>query len=510
MLVFDGAEVPSNRILLENTNVKAMGISFWRLKKRGLPKTKQYLLSERFPEDVDIFLDSGSLQAKEAGLSENELLDYAADYQDFVVHNADRLSGATEFSSEILGPRWVSEQRSAFWMEIPEIFWPVWTSGMGHHQLHTLSEQYENVAIPYNSIEEDTSLSGRVNAFTSQFQTSFHALSLAKPDNLRSIRFDTASTLSWMSPMLRGETIVWDGMRLVRYPKRMKDQARSRYRGVATSAGLDFDKILADDPQEVTKLAIWSYLQLDKKLRPNHLRLADEDLLVDNSGFQQEGTFVETPPDDVDNKGQEVRKLEVVRTPSNEVSQSSNKAVPREPGERADLPVFQVSRKTVIEYDDAGRPVLQEVSVLESGSKSLRNCNTCFVASNCPAYKKDSECAFGLPVEVKTKEQLKALLNAIIEMQGQRVAFARFSEELNGGYPDPNLSQEIDRLFKLVKGLKELEDNREFIKMTVERRGAGGVLSALFGDRAQSLGDLPGGGLDANQTNRIIDGALDS
>jgi hypothetical protein len=41
-------------------------------------------------------------------------------------------------------------------------------------------------------------------------------------------------------------------------------------------------------------------------------------------------------------------------------------------------------------------------------------------------------CAFKLPVDVKTKEQLKSLINAVIEMQGQRVAFMRFadSEEL--------------------------------------------------------------------------------
>jgi hypothetical protein len=95
-------------------------------------------------------------------------------------------------------------------------------------------------------------------------------------------------------------------------------------------------------------------------------------------------------------------------------------------------------------------------------------------------------------------------------MQGQRVAFARFSEELNGGYPDPNTGLEIDRLFKLVKILKDLESNNEFVRMTVERQTAGGVLSALFGDRAASLRDLPNGGLDAEQTNRIIDGSIGS
>lgn len=499
MLIFDGAEVPSNRILLLNNEVTSIGISFWRLYKRGLPKTKPYLLSEKVPEGTEVYVDAGSFQAAANDMTDGDLLDYAASYEDFIANNLDYICGATEFTSPKLGAMWEAEQRRGMWSDIPHIHWPVWQSHMGHSRLMVLSETYEHVAIPNESIEEDTALAGRVNAFIQQFQTSFHAMSMAKPDNLRSIRFETASTLSWLSPMLRGETIVWDGMRLVRYPKRMKDQARSRYKAIIESAGLDYEKIVADDPEEVTRLAIWSYRQLDRTLRRSNFEVIDGGLLSTNSDKPQEGLFVEIPPEDVDNSALEVRKDSVTVT---------GKTVPRDPSERALLPVFSVSSKQVIEPDESGMPTIKEVSILESNTSSLRQCNTCFVASNCPAYKAGSSCAFNLPVEVKTKEQLRSLLNAIIEMQGQRVAFGRFSEELNGGYPDPNLSQEIDRLFKLVKTLKDLEDNREFIKMTVERRGAGGVLSALFGDRAQTLNELPNGGYDADQTNRIIDGSI--
>jgi hypothetical protein len=113
-------------------------------------------------------------------------------------------------------------------------------------------------------------------------------------------------------------------------------------------------------------------------------------------------------------------------------------------------------------------------------------------------------CAFKLPIEVKTKDQLKSLINAIIEMQGQRVAFMRFAEEMNGGYADPNVSQEIDRLFKLIKTTKELDDSREFIRMTVERQGSAGVLSSIFGDRANVLKELPNDGLNEEQTTQVI------
>jgi hypothetical protein len=106
-------------------------------------------------------------------------------------------------------------------------------------------------------------------------------------------------------------------------------------------------------------------------------------------------------------------------------------------------------------------------------------------------------------VEVKTKEQLKALMTAIIEMQGHRVAFMRFSEEMNGGYADPNTSQEIDRLFKLVKTVKELDENKEFIRITAERQSSGGVLSAIFGDRAQALREMEQP-INEEQTTMII------
>jgi len=43
-LVFLGGEVPSHRNLLINSGVKNIGVNFWRLKKRGLPKHKDYLL----------------------------------------------------------------------------------------------------------------------------------------------------------------------------------------------------------------------------------------------------------------------------------------------------------------------------------------------------------------------------------------------------------------------------------------------------------------------------------
>ena len=291
---------------------------------------------------------------------------------------------------------------------------------------------------------------------------------------------------------------MWDGTKLMRYPKKMKDQARPRYKRIIEDAGLDFNKILNDDPNEVTKLAIWSYIQLENTLNnnPSDYEYSDEDfdaLLSDNSGDIDDPGSAETGGSIPDNSLVEVRKEITVRD-STEVRT---------------LPVFGVENRTILDRDENGRDVIKNVPILNSNTQSLRQCNTCFVASNCPAFKADNSCAFNLPVEVKTKDQLRALLNAIIEMQAQRVAFARFAEEMNGGYPDPNTGQEIDRLFKVVEQLKKLESNNEFVRMTVERQTNGGILSSLFGDKAASLKDLPNGGLKESDVTEIIVDAIE-
>jgi hypothetical protein len=502
-IVFMGGEVPSHRLLLIDAGVKHISLSYWGLAKRGLPKTKNYLLSEKYPDDVKIYVDGGGRHADAAGLSTRELQDYAAAFEDFIANNYDHIAGVIEFDSQVLGSEWIAEQRKTLGFELQEKYWPVWKPEMGHASLFALSEQWENVALLGNTIDSDTTLSGRTRALQSQFGTKFHGLGCAKPDNLRQIPFETASTLSWLSPMMRGETIVWDTTRLVRYQKKQKDQARPRYKNVINRAGLDFDKILNDDSNEVTRLAIWSYLELEKsmdKKKPPHLTLVDGEKLSDNSAHMDDPGSAETLGLEPDNSALEVRK---------DLGIEPTKVIVRDASETRTLPVFSVNTKTVIDKDSDGRDLIRDVPVLETTSVSLRQCDTCFVAANCPAFKPQNTCAFNLPVEVKTKDQLKGLLNAIIEMQGARVAFARFAEELNGGYPDPNTGQEIDRLFKIVKSLKELEENKEFVRMTVERQTSGGVLSALFGDKANTLREMPNGGISEENTTRIISDHID-
>jgi len=485
-LVFMGAEVPSHRILLTNMGVKHVSVNYYRLVKRGLPKTKDYLIQGRFPDDVKVYVDGGGHQINDLNMTEREIQEYAENYQEWVGINAERISGATEIDAKVLGPSWTNYHRTTMIENLGEDkLWVVWHPELGHTALYGLAERYMNIALLGETLEDDTSLAARSRALLNEFpDLQFHGVACAKPDNLRQVALTTASSLSWLSPMMRGETIVWDGTRLVRYQKKQKDQARPRYKAIIERAGLDYDKIINDDSNEVTRLAIWSYMQLENALdKRSGKKLSDNSEFIDDPGSAETGGAL---PDKRPSEGRKV-------------------LAERDVNDRQILPVFGVKVKTVVEKDKDGKDVLKDVPILSSTSASLRQCDTCFVAANCPAFKPANSCAFNLPVEIKTKEQLKGLLNTVIEMQGARVAFARYAEELNGGYPDPNTGQEIDRLFKLVGQMKELEENKEFIRITAERQTSGGVLSALFGDKANTLRELPNGGLSEAQSSRILD-----
>lgn len=481
MIIFGGVEIPSNRTLLERNGVQNVMLNYWGLRKRGLPKTKAYLIGEHFREDMRVWVDSGATQADKANLSKRELEEYAADYEEFIALNYDRIEGFVEFDSQVLGLPAIVQNRVVY--ENDPKLWVVWHATYNTMLLKKWAEEYRNIAIPGTAIEAVPSLAAIIRGLQGNTPTRFHGLAVAKPDNLRSIPFDTTSTLSWLSPMRLGETIVWDGAKLVRYQKKMKDQARKRYKHIVERAGLDFDKFIGDDTLEATKVAIWSYLQLEKTMdkdKPD-LRLIQggqkPSKIADNSDDTLYTGLMEIGGMLSDNRGSEMRKVE------------RPKVEPRDPDEVISMPVFGYEMKTIVEAE-GDHDILKDVPVVKSNSTSLRQCDSCFISANCPAFKPQSTCAFNMPVEVKTPEQLKALNTAMLEMQAHRVMFMRFAEELSGGYADPNLSQEIDRYQKMLKNLKELDESKEFVQITASRASSGGVLSAIFGDKAQAIREM--------------------
>jgi hypothetical protein len=172
--------------------------------------------------------------------------------------------------------------------------------------------------------------------------------------------------------------------------------------------------------------------------------------------------------------------------------------------------ITSMGTQTADEHGNAIEIDPEQVPVLRYNANPLRQCNHCYLASRCPQFQENSECAFSLPIEIRTKDQLQSALRALVEMQVGRVMFARFAEELEGQGLDSTLSGEIDRLFNLVERFKSINDNRDLVRFEVEARGSSGVLSRLFGAKAGDQARmLPNGGLDQSGADAMYADIID-
>jgi len=94
-----------------------------------------------------------------------------------------------------------------------------------------------------------------------------------------------------------------------------------------------------------------------------------------------------------------------------------------------------------------------------------------------------ASCAYEIPVQIKTKEQVQAVMEAIIEIQTQRVLQARFAEEIEGQGASEDTGKEMDRLLKLIGKMTDILDDRASFKMTVQAKANSGAVSRLFGSK---------------------------
>ena len=224
----------------------------------------------------------------------------------------------------------------------------------------------------------------------------------------------------------------------------MKGIARKRHRMLFQRAGFDAERIEADDGDELARFTVWSFQQLEENL----------------SAHRTPPSLVTQPPNGADPANGEMGMVPVARHPT---------------PMRNERMVLPIALQRAVEGSERQFPAVPAVTV--------RRCSTCHVQATCPAYAPGAECAFDIPVEVRTKEQLLGLLQGTIAMQAQRVAFARYSEELEGGYPDPNLSLEMDRLMRVITSAKAIQDDRDFLTLTVQAHAGAGVLSRIFGQK---------------------------
>ena len=471
-IYFGGAEKGSYRNLLLANKVERFGINLTHF---PIPKKKVLNLSEVF-ENGEILLY----------LSEND--EDLARYDSFIREHADSLDiiiGRPDYDGTWLGDKYV----------------PIWNDEQDIERLAWLCQKHGRVAI------SDKAVTGknvnRIKQLSERWGARLIGIT-SKPDLIEAINWESVVVVSWTSVMRYGETQVWDGHGLRRYPAQQKDSARKKHRADIVRLGIDIDAVLDDSVSDVGALAIASWKQWETRTFGGYdpLEVDDEDEFSPPDNEEIVAITPTTPSGGkVDSRGTSI----AINAPER-----------RNEGERVLLPVMGVELVTFMgsqTLDAEGESIEiapQTTPILKYNSDPLRQCNSCYLSSRCPSFKENSECAFSLPIEIRTKDQLNAALRALVEMQMGRVMFARFAEEMEGQGIDPVLSSEMDRMFNLVDKMKNISDTREMVSLKVEASGSSGVLSRLFGQKAGEVNRmLPNGGMDSNATNALYADIID-
>ncbi|MFI6512922.1 hypothetical protein ACIBCT_35435 [Streptosporangium sp. NPDC050855] len=450
-LYYAGAEIPSWRILLHSQGVRHVSLSFIGLSRR-VKFSRPWLLSTKFGEDTEILLDSGGYSVR-ANPGKYDLPDLAAKYQSFVETNLDRVSLVTE---------WDVPQAPADIATIAgDKYLPIWHAEDGLPHLRELADAHGRVGVP------QTSVGGRdimpVLRSLARSGVKLHGVAMTKPEVLEALPWDSVSSTSWLSPAQYNDTIVWTGNALKRYPKKYAEQARKRHRQLFTKNGFDPELIESGDSNELLRLSLWSWQQYIDHLNGRKLVTVD----TESRGW----SFAENDDETVDNPPSEARK---------------RLATPRRREAAKIAPGFGIEEVEQRVVGEDGNFTTRKIGLINVSGESQRLCDTCFLSPSCQEFDPGSTCAYKLPVEARTVEQLQRIREMGIEIQAQRVATMYAAEQQEGGYADPNLSRELELLDKMIE--KKVAAENEGFSMTIKASGraaAGtGLVGQLFGEKA--------------------------
>jgi len=469
---FGGSEKGSYRSVLLSAGVQRFGLNLTHF---PIPKKKELNLSTLYKEHEVILYTS-----------END--EDLSRYDSFVREHIDSLTyviGRPDYDGQWIGEKYI----------------PIWNDADDLERLVWLCQKNPRVAISDKAITGKNM--ARIGQIGMRWGTQLIGMT-SKPDLIERMPWEAVVVVSWSSAVRYGETQVWDGHALHRYPAQQKESARKKHRADIIRLGVDYEGVINDEVNAVAHLAIESWKAWENKNFGGYDPMTDDD--ETEFGTSDEGSNIvisgDTPtPQSVAPRG------------SNIVTNQPEK---RHEGTKRTLPVMGIETITSIGSRDAneqGESIEidpEQVSVLRYNADPLRQCNHCYLASRCPQFQENSECAFSLPIEIRTKDQLNAAMRALVEMQVGRVMFARFAEELEGQGIDGTLSTEMDRVFTMIEKLKNISDTRDTLRFEVEARGTSGVLSRLFGAKAgEQARALPNGGLGEQATNALYADIID-
>lgn len=490
-MYFAGAEIPSHRTLLAEQDAPHVGMSYMGLRRR-VKFSKPWLINDHYPPQQSVFLDSGCHTLNRPGVevTKEEIQSIADHYDEFVEQNLDRVQAYTEFDALTMGLDWITQRRRHL---DPEKAIVVWHEEWGTDVLKQMANDWPYIAVGQATCG-DRDIIPLLRSVSRQVK--LHGMGFSSPPLMLSADWYSVSSTTWLSAAQHGETFVWTGNEMKRYPTRYKAQARKRHRTLIVSAGFNIDKIEADDASENLRLSLWSWRKQIEHISQRHgngVTAIAETATADNAEKRLASVTAIHP--DAQNDAATPPPAERVKKllPGIATEAFDHRYTDPETGER----------KTRTEHR------------INAVDPNVRVCDGCFLAKKCPEYSPGESCVYEMPIKVRTKEQYIALLDSMITMQAMRVFSMRMSEEVEGGYADPNLSAEMDRLAKYVKLKADIEEAGFTFSMKMAGRGEGqgdqaGIISRLFGARSEGPPALSPAGTVSTQDALSQMGIMDA
>lgn len=465
-LYMGGGEINAFGELLESMGVDTITVSYMGLRRR-IKHLDKVQLADRFSAGTKILLDSGCHtinNAPDNQYNDDELKEIAGDYYRFVARNIDGIDTYTEFDAAQLGPFWIEAMRAHSTDEKKIV---VWHEEDGIDALTELAQKYKRLGITGTSLG-DRDLTPTLNRLVREHSTELYGLGMSKPEQMAAIQWTAVTSTSWLSPVKFRDLIVWTGSELKRYPKKNREMGKKRHRTYFRDIGLDSDLIEGDDGNELLRLSVWSWLQQVASI----------------NGGGVSARIVTKPPQPPGTGNAEEASPKV----ANYATRVQNSDAPTQRPKRL-IPGMAVETKDEIYHNSEGVRFTRQLQLVRTTSETLLQCSGCYLAGKCPAFEPGASCVYEIPVEIRTKDQLAAVQAALIEMQTKRVLRGSLMEEVEGGYMDPNLSGEMDRLNRLIKTRHEME--AEGFSLTIKANqsssanaAGAGVLSRIFGREA--------------------------
>lgn len=239
-------------------------------------------------------------------------------------------------------------------------------------------------------------------------KTVFHGFGLTKPSVLIRHPYYSADSSSWLAGEEYGVSYLWTGANFLTMDKENKHR-RKRYKNKFIQAGIDFEKLLDDEPTEVNKMNILAWLEAEQWIsRRNRTKEYWE--------------------------------------------------VPNMPQEKTDKPIVL--------------PIVESLPIIpKTALESKMHCANCYLGQNCTQFKQGQECLYDFSVQIESPKDMLDMAKKLIALQSERVVRAMHIEKADGGAVDKTISHEMKTLMNLISGFKELTDNRDSLEIKAKGQG---------------------------------------